>query len=82
MKWELLVVAPNSVEATLIKGMLESAGIPAQLQGEAIAELYGLTVGRLARVQVHVPAERLEEARRLLKARPEKPDDESAPRDH
>ncbi len=54
------------MEATFIRGRLESAGIPVQASGESLAGLYGLTLGDLARVKLFVPEQRLTEARRLL----------------
>ncbi len=66
MTWELLDTAPNSMEAALIKGLLESVGIPVRLEGESLATLYGLTVGHLARVKIFVPSDQLSAARGLL----------------
>lgn len=67
-RWRLLCTASNSIEAALVQGRLESAGIPVQRSGEAVAEVYGLTFGDLARVRIFVPEPWLAEARRLLEA--------------
>lgn len=66
--WQLLCVAPNTMEATFIQGRLQSADIPVRVAGESMAELYGLTFGDLAQVKVYVPAQRWAEAQQLLQA--------------
>ena len=50
--WE----AANNLEAQIVKGRLESEGIPAIIRGEAIGSIYGLTTGSLAATDVLVPA--------------------------
>src|SRR5690606_16600176 len=67
-RWRLLCTASNSIEAALVQGRLESAGIPVQRSGEAVAEVYGLTFGDLARVRIFVPERWLAEARRRREA--------------
>lgn len=66
MNWRLLCIAPNPMEAAMIQGRLESAGIPVLLSGESMAELYGLTFGDLAKVKVFVPEPHVTEAEELL----------------
>jgi hypothetical protein len=59
------VTAGDSLEAEMIKGMLETAGIPVMLQGTNIGfRRLGSVAG--GPVDVVVPAERLAEARELL----------------
>ncbi|MDQ3248017.1 MAG: DUF2007 domain-containing protein [Chloroflexota bacterium] len=50
--WE----AVNAMEAQIVKGRLESEGIPAIVRGEVLGALYGLTTGTLAATDVLVPA--------------------------
>jgi hypothetical protein len=50
--WE----AANHLEAQIVKGRLESEGIPAIIRGEALGAIYGLTTGRLAATDVLTPA--------------------------
>ena len=50
--WE----AANPLEAQVVKGRLESEGIPAMIRSEALSALYGLTAGGLAHADVLVPA--------------------------
>ncbi len=52
MVWE----AVNAMEAQIVKGRLESEGIPAIVRGEVLGALYGLTTGTLAATDVLVPA--------------------------
>jgi hypothetical protein len=60
--WE----AANSLEAQVVKGRLESEGIPAIVRGEAVGALYGLTTGGLAATDVLVPAALAEKATQIL----------------
>ena len=62
--WE----AANDLEARIVKGRLESAGIPAIVRGEALGTIYGLTTGSLAATDVLVPAPLAEEAIALLES--------------
>lgn len=50
--WE----AANLMEAEVVKGRLQSAGIPALVRSEALGAIYGLTTGTLAAADVLVPA--------------------------
>lgn len=63
---ERVFVANGLLEAEVIKGKLESYGIPVLLQRESIAAVYGFTFGGLGEVQVLVPSDRVEEARAAL----------------
>lgn len=60
--WE----AANIMEAHVVKGRLESEGIPAIIRGEALATIYGLTAGNLAAAKVLVPAPLAERALEVL----------------
>jgi hypothetical protein len=53
--------------ARVLAARLESEGIDAQLRG-AFDSPYGLTVGDMARVDVYVPEDQLEDARYVLLA--------------
>jgi hypothetical protein len=59
-------VAVGQPEAEIIKGRLESEGIPAVLRYESAGIVYGLTVDGLGQVEVQVPASLAEEARQVL----------------
>lgn len=53
-------------EAYLVIGLLEAAGIPVKVDRESAGELFGLTVGPLARIVILVPSERKLDAEQLL----------------
>ncbi|MBX3014492.1 MAG: DUF2007 domain-containing protein [Caldilineaceae bacterium] len=59
-------VAANVMEAQIVKGRLESEGIPAIIRGETLGAIYGLTTGTLAESAVLVPAALAEKAEALL----------------
>jgi Putative prokaryotic signal transducing protein len=60
--WE----AANLMEAQIVKGRLESEGIPAVVRGEALGAIYGLTTGSLAAAAVLVPAPLADKALEIL----------------
>ena len=63
---ELIYVAQGHLEAAVIKGKLEEAGIPVLLKYESAGLVFGFTVDGLGQVRVFVPADCADEARRLL----------------
>ncbi len=70
--------AANEMEAQVVRGRLESEGIPVLLRREAIGPVFGFSVGALAEVRVLVPALLAERAREILaetetNAEPEEP---------
>ena len=54
------------LQAEVIKGRLESAGIPVLLDYESLGRVIGITIDGLGEVRVLVPDERAEDARQLL----------------
>ncbi len=56
--------------AEVVKGRLESAGIPAMLRYESVGRTMGFIIDGLGEVQVMVPADREQEARKLLAEKP------------
>ncbi len=54
------------LQAEIVKGRLESAGIPAMLDYESLGRVMGLTVDGLGEVRILVPTEHAEDARQLL----------------
>jgi hypothetical protein len=58
--------ANGEIEAQVIKGLLESYGIPCFLKGDAARTIYGLTVDGLGEVKIMVWESMAEEARRLI----------------
>ncbi len=61
-----MFTAQGWAEALVIKGMLESSDIPVRLGYEALGSILGLTLDGLGEVKIMVPAEKEEEAKRLL----------------
>lgn len=59
-------IAWGQPEAEIIRGRLESEGIPAFLRYESAGIVYGLTVNGLGQVEVQVPARFAAFARRML----------------
>jgi hypothetical protein len=54
------------MEAQIIKGRLESEGIPVLLSYESAGLVYGLTVDGLGAVKIMVPQHLAEEAKEIL----------------
>lgn len=61
-------IAANQMEAQIVKGRLESEGIPAIIRGEALGAIYGLTTGALAESAVLVPAALADKAEAILQS--------------
>lgn len=60
----LLTELPSPL-ARIVQGALQTEGIPAQLEREALSSVYGLETGTFA-TRLLVPADRLAEARALI----------------
>ena len=63
-KLEKVYTASGMLQAQIIKGKLESEGIPVLLQYES--EIFGLTVDGMGQVRVLVPESHAAEARALI----------------
>jgi hypothetical protein len=63
-----LTRVPGGMNARSIVAALNGRGIPARSQGEAVGEIYGLTLDGLGEVSIYVPKEFLEEAKSILAA--------------
>jgi hypothetical protein len=59
-------ISQGMLPAEVVRGKLESAGIPSLLKYEAIGQIIGLTVDGLGRVEVQVPEEYVADANYLL----------------
>ena len=66
--WEILEVLGTEEEAEVVRGFLESQGVPCQVESVHSHE-FPVNVSALGNVRVEVPADRLDEARRLLAER-------------
>ena len=61
-------VANGQLDAEMVRGFLESAGIPAIISQESVGKVFGLASGPLGEVNVLVPEEKTNEARELLES--------------
>jgi hypothetical protein len=58
--------AKGELEAQVIKGLLESYGIPCLLQSHAAGSVHTFTVDGMGEVRIMVPEQAADEARRLI----------------
>lgn len=66
-EWELLETVSGSLQAELLKGMLEAEDITVIMMQEGVGHsVYALNVGPLSEVQILVPANQLSQARQVL----------------
>ena len=65
---ELVTVETVSglLEAEILRGLLEAAGVAVELSHEAALSAYSFGVGRMARVEVMVRAEQEDLARKII----------------
>ncbi len=68
MDWKVLFEG-DRIEAQIIKGLLDTEGIPSFLEYEAVGKIYGFTVDGLGKVKVLVPLDRYDEARGLVESK-------------
>lgn len=66
LKWELLTEIQGRWEADIIKAMLTSNGIDSELFQESVGSLYPTSLDMLGRVQIFVPKEYADIAKKLL----------------
>ena len=66
-KGQLVIICiARHMEAEIIKGRLESEGIPALLSYESAGLVYGLTIDGLGEVKIMVPKHMASEAKEIL----------------
>ena len=61
-------VASGHPEACIIKGRLESEGVPAILRYESVGLVYGFTIDGLGQVKIRVPIALAQQAKDILAA--------------
>ena len=66
MESRVILKTWDDTEADLIRGLLESYGIPCGVISDITHALYPLTVNGLGEIRLSVPAEAAEEAERIL----------------
>jgi len=60
------ICTARQIEAQIIKGRLESEGIPALLSYESASLVYGITTNGLGKVRIMVPEHLAKEAKEIL----------------
>lgn len=74
-------VTQGMLRAMVVRGALETAGIPVMLSYESVGPVIGLTINGIGRVEVRVPLEWEAEARDLLDTQPRSGEIYSVPAD-
>lgn len=64
--WKVVRIVSGMVHAQLVKGRLESEGIPVILRYEAIGQIYAVTLNGLGEVTILVPEEYWTQAQEIL----------------
>lgn len=62
----LVYTALNHLEADVVRGLLESEGIPASLQYESVGLVYGLTIDGMGETRIYVPQHLESRARQII----------------
>ena len=65
--WVVVATAANEMEARVIRGVLESAGIPVWERADIVKVLNPLSIGPLAEESIAVPESRVEDASNILR---------------
>ncbi len=66
MKLEKVYTASGQIQAHVIKGRLESEGIPVLLRYDSGSTVFALTIDGLGEVQILVPRDQAARARQIL----------------
>ncbi|HPJ96467.1 MAG TPA: DUF2007 domain-containing protein [Syntrophales bacterium] len=64
--WEVVHFSSGLLQANIIKGRLETEGIPTRLSYEAAGEIYAITIDGLGEVRILVPQDQAPRAREIL----------------
>lgn len=64
--WDMIIEVQGELQAELLRGLLESQGIPVRLNQEGAGRAYGLNIGPLGTVQLLAPSEFSEAAHQIL----------------
>lgn len=66
-QWKVVYETGGEFQADILVAMLEAEGIPTFISQEGAGRVYGLTIGRLGRVQVLVPNSELARAENVVR---------------
>ena len=58
----------GELEAQVVKGLLDSAGIPSLLQGNAATSIHTFIADGMGEIKIMVAAARADEAKRIIEA--------------
>lgn len=64
--WERVEVVSGDIQAELLRGLLEAQGLQVLLSKEGAGNAMGLQIGPLAEIEIFVPSESADLARRIL----------------
>ena len=64
--WVVVLHISGELQAELLRGLLESQGIPVRLSQEGAARVFGFTVGPMANVEIMVPESHFQEAKSVF----------------
>lgn len=67
-KWVMVDEVSGGIQAEILRGLLESQGIPVWLNQEGAGKAYGITLPALGSVQILVPSDVEQRALELLNA--------------
>lgn len=67
-KWVMVDEVSGGIQAEILRGLLESQGIPVWLNQEGAGKAYGITLPALGSVQILVPSDFERHALELLNA--------------
>jgi hypothetical protein len=67
-KWVLVDEVAGGIQAEILRGLLESQGLPVWLNQEGAGKAYGITLPALGSVQILVPSDVEQRALELLEA--------------
>jgi len=78
--WEEVFIATEPMEAEMLKGLLESAGIPVVIEARGLKAMPGIFGhGASGQLRLKVPPDRVELARAILRAEFQQPDEPGEP---
>jgi hypothetical protein len=65
-KWVIVITVQGETKAAIIKGRLETEGIPVEIDYEAIGKVAAISVDGIGAVRISVPEEFAERAKEIL----------------
>jgi hypothetical protein len=65
-KWEVVTTVSGSLQADILRTLLESRDIEVFLNQDGAGRVYGINVGPLGEVQILVPESQSQEAQQIL----------------